>query len=524
MALDPSIPLQGNINQGGSNSLSNALGPIMQIMQLKNLQNQQAQFQQQFAARQAIGPILQQSIDPQTGEPDYGKAAILASKDPQAAWMTGDLLNQGIQRKQTQALTMETNLKNQVAQTQQQAGLATSLLSQRTPFTKADGTQGFGLDPSLVQKTITDEMQSGQIPQDVGAKFLQNMPQDPEGLHNRVLQVAQNLNGHNDQLQSILGKIEPIDTGNKIIQQLQAPGAVNQLTQLGNPISKGVAPQVIGTDTGDKTQYNLFNPSASNPVTPLTSLSKGLAPQIIQQINPQTKENQNQLIGGEYGTNPNSQNLLGVNTPPPGAAEAEKDLKENFAPQVSNMAGNVNQQRLILSEISKQMADLPSSGQIDKVTGPGAKVKNLVASFLSASGASPERINNWQDINDYATLRSKMMDVVIPQAKLMFGSNGHGLPVGEYAPFAEAHLDPSMPTEAINGLVKYYSKVGGLAQLQSDMLGKYLDAAQDPSQRAAIHGNKYLSQNDFINGFSNYLKTPAGQSRLQQYGVIGGNQ
>jgi len=531
MAQDSSIPLQGQVSQNGG--FGNALGIYMQLLQARNLQNQQALFQQQFEARQAIGPILQQSIDPKSGEVDYNKAFQLAAGNPQTAFLAGDLLNQGIQRQQTQANITKTNLENAKTQLDNVAGVATGLLSQATQTNGADGNPTYSLDPNKVGMALNQAVKDGRVPSEMMQRIAGQLSDDPTALYQSIKQFALTSDAHSKQLDSILGKIESTNVGGGTVYNLMAPGAQNQVTRLAAQPSTATPGELLRTE-------QVINPLTKEtqvvPVGRLFGGSQGAIPPLqggasvsssnnplIQTSTPQTP----QTSQGSAAPNP-----LPVSAPsgavtaaPPGSAKAEELLKSEYAPQLSNLAANVNQQKLILSEIKNQMDDLPKEGQIDKVTGPGAKVKNLVGNFLAAAGASPETVNNWQNISDYATLRSKMMDVVIPQARLMFGNaGGHGIPVGEYTPFASVHLDPSMPKEAIGNLLNYYGKIGGLTQLQSKMLGTYLDAAQDPVQRAAIHGNKYLSQNDFINGFSDYLHSQAGRARLQQYGVVEGNQ
>lgn len=79
------------------------LGKIFQIQQAQvGLQVQQ----QEFKARQALGPILQQSIDPQSGELDINKFLINGAANPDAAWKMPEITLQMIQRQNLQADTI----------------------------------------------------------------------------------------------------------------------------------------------------------------------------------------------------------------------------------------------------------------------------------------------------------------------------------------------------------------------------------------------------------------------------------
>lgn len=100
-SLNPSIALGINPPQGGISS--NPIGSMMQLFEMRNLANQNALFQQTFRARQAMGPIFQQSIDPSTGEIDYNRALTLAGKNPDAAFMVPEIANTIAQRELTKA-------------------------------------------------------------------------------------------------------------------------------------------------------------------------------------------------------------------------------------------------------------------------------------------------------------------------------------------------------------------------------------------------------------------------------------
>lgn len=61
------------------------------------LQNQTAVANQTFKANRAMGPIMQSSVDPQTGQVDWNKAITLASQNPDTAFIAGDLMTKAYQ-------------------------------------------------------------------------------------------------------------------------------------------------------------------------------------------------------------------------------------------------------------------------------------------------------------------------------------------------------------------------------------------------------------------------------------------
>lgn len=118
---------------------ANPLATVAQFAYAQNALNQNALFQQTYRARQAMGPLAQQSIGPD-GQMDYNKFAVLISAHPDTAWMAPDIINGIVQRQLVQADTVQKNL--QIAQTRadamgRYAGAAIS---------DADPQQGIGRD------------------------------------------------------------------------------------------------------------------------------------------------------------------------------------------------------------------------------------------------------------------------------------------------------------------------------------------------------------------------------------------
>ena len=88
---------------------SQGMDPLSQlgkIFQVQQAQTAVAMQQQEFKARQALGPILQQSIDPQSGELDINKFLINGAANPDAAWKMPEITLQMIQRQNVQADTV----------------------------------------------------------------------------------------------------------------------------------------------------------------------------------------------------------------------------------------------------------------------------------------------------------------------------------------------------------------------------------------------------------------------------------
>lgn len=85
---------------------SNPLAMVGQVLQIQGAQQALMNQQMEFKARQAMGPILQQSIDPQTGELDINKFLVHGAANPDVAWKMPEITLQMIQRQNTQADTV----------------------------------------------------------------------------------------------------------------------------------------------------------------------------------------------------------------------------------------------------------------------------------------------------------------------------------------------------------------------------------------------------------------------------------
>lgn len=82
------------------------LAMIGKVLQIQGAQQAIQNQQMEFKARQALGPILQQSIDPTSGELDINKFLVHGASNPDVAWKMPEITLQMIQRQNTQAETV----------------------------------------------------------------------------------------------------------------------------------------------------------------------------------------------------------------------------------------------------------------------------------------------------------------------------------------------------------------------------------------------------------------------------------
>jgi hypothetical protein len=87
------------------------LALLGQFAAAQNQLNQNQLFQQTFRARQAMGPLMQQATDPQSGTVDWDKAAVLVATHPDTSFLAPEFLNNIAQKKLLDAQTTNAKLE-----------------------------------------------------------------------------------------------------------------------------------------------------------------------------------------------------------------------------------------------------------------------------------------------------------------------------------------------------------------------------------------------------------------------------
>lgn len=228
----------------------NPLSQFATFANTQNALNQNAQFQQMFQARQAIGPIYQQSIDPKTGELDTNKLMSLASQDPRTAWMAGDIAQQAMSRRQTQIGidTAQFDLMSKHLNRMNQS--LTSLLNNQN------------LSRNDVVSSVGDLVAEGLLTPQMAATELSSMPEGGPQLRNWVtMHMVRNLDTAS-QLKALYGDVSTVNTGGqtKIIAASPVTGA-REIGSLTNTMDPGTAssptPAMIRNPDGTLTPSNV---------------------------------------------------------------------------------------------------------------------------------------------------------------------------------------------------------------------------------------------------------------------------
>jgi hypothetical protein len=139
----------------------NPLAMVGQFAGIQNQLNQNQLFQQTYRARQAMGPLMQQATDPQSGQVDWDKAATLVATHPETSFMAPEFLNNIAQKKLLDAETTNAKLEATGKRMDMMAGIwgaaakdpGVKDMSDMTPYFSQAMSIG-AIEPSKYKETI----------------------------------------------------------------------------------------------------------------------------------------------------------------------------------------------------------------------------------------------------------------------------------------------------------------------------------------------------------------------------------
>lgn len=179
----------------------NMLTQMSNMAALQGQVNQNRLFNQQFGARQAIGQAYQQATDPQTGQTDFNKVMGIASQDPRANYMLGDLAAQQMERQKNQLQIQKDQLDLAITHNKAMNDGISSLLA-NPKASSAD-----------ILKFLTDSLKDGRVTLTQAATEAGNIPTDPAQIPGYLQQhLLQNMDA-GAKLQAIYGQFQGIGTG-----------------------------------------------------------------------------------------------------------------------------------------------------------------------------------------------------------------------------------------------------------------------------------------------------------------------
>jgi hypothetical protein len=137
------------------------LALLGQFAAAQNQLNQNQLFQQTFRARQAMGPLMQQATDPQSGTVDWDKAAVLVATHPDTSFLAPEFLNNIAQKKLLDAQTTNAKLEATSKRMDMMAGIYSA--AAKDPGVKGMSDMGSymsqamsigAIDPAKYKETI----------------------------------------------------------------------------------------------------------------------------------------------------------------------------------------------------------------------------------------------------------------------------------------------------------------------------------------------------------------------------------
>ena len=350
----------------------NPLGMISQFAQTQNALNQNALFQQTFRARQALGGIMQQAVDPNTGQIDYNKAAVLGSTNPATAFIMPEMINQWTQRALTQQQTVNEALKNAQMKYSAIGNAAAGLVAANQGSSKVPLGDVISATATLKgQGLITDEDQMN---------FLTSLGKDDGSHYARLLQVAQQAQGAEKTLGGVFqqvttpaggytqqgtanvygGTYSPMQGGK--IEHSPGPEAFNAPQKVVNPLtgSETTAPRAAVLP-----MYGGLGSQVSSP-NALTSQgwNAGLPP---ISGSPQGQGAQGSVAPGGVGGSaqvpgPANANVGVTSALSPYQSDALKQIATKYEPDLNSRVQQANQLLVTMAQVRDELKDFKPGG------------------------------------------------------------------------------------------------------------------------------------------------------------------
>ena len=224
--INPSIVAGIGANQ------QNPLAMVSQFAGAQNALNQNQLFQQTFRARQALGPLAQQSVGPD-GQMDWTKYGVLVSTHPDTAFMAPEILNNIAQKKLLDAETMNQELTGYEKRMGITANLAAAAYKDPDVKTGSDLT-----------RMASDMLASGGIKdgnkQQLISWLTQMAPLQGPELKQRLGQFAMTQEAGRKALSDINGSFDPAMGFDPATNQV-IPGWRSSVTGQANPMLPGGA-------------------------------------------------------------------------------------------------------------------------------------------------------------------------------------------------------------------------------------------------------------------------------------------
>lgn len=454
----PSVPEALNAFTNMSNSLThNAY-----------LSTQNAVLGQQFRANKAMGGVMQQAVDPQTGTVDYDKAVTLMAQNPDTAYLAPEFMSK-IYANKGQALENKLKEMQLVAARQKLFGdAAGSLLQYGEGVTK---DKVFPVINDLYRNMVSSGLSDDKTMDEL-LNFAAALPDKGPDLNQRLKGIALQGSGAADSLNKVLGSFQTFDVGGRKILGYTNPvnGAVNYVGQL----------DMTPTPEQRNAPITTVGPDGSTSVTPrqdaLPMYSGTGAPVNVPGAQPGTLPPP--AVGGAPGAPvPTSPSGSVMTKLPPETAEWLQGRGKNAVDYAKNLQEEVSGVQTQLQFI-QQLKDFSK----DFKPGAGAEMLTKLGSLAQAVGMPRETVDRVANGSLAASQAFQKYSVQNTMNVLRQAIGGQGrLTNLEFEQFL--HSNPNLDTDprAIDKILSFSQKLYKIKLAEQKGLNDWVKSGHAPA-------------------------------------------
>jgi hypothetical protein len=383
MPIDPSIALGVKTPE----PFAALQQPIQTAATLQGLRQNQTRLN----ANQAISDAYRQSVDPSTGEVDFGKLQALASQNGAGAFLP-EFMGQIAQQRNSQ-LQYDTGKLEQAMKQQQQLRSTIGSVALDPNLGKTDMSQH-------IARQIVDLVQNGVLPQDMAVRELRSIPGDPALQAAWVRNHLMNSLSGEAKIKALMPQVQAINTGGATNVV-----AINPMT--GEPTVTGTMQNTVSPDTlAQNVEVVDPNTGARYVITKGQQLAgQGGAPQ-GQSTGYTGRYQQGGVPGGvQTALSPSQQSAL----------TAQGTTSNTAAQELHNSAADVPMRLNLLQQARDSLAGIN--------TGPGSDWRNTAKSFFNALTPDLAKKIGWTgDVQNYDEFKK----ILTNYASSVSGSLGSG--------------------------------------------------------------------------------------------------
>jgi hypothetical protein len=485
--------------------------PLALMQQMQGIQNQRSQnelLQQEIAANEAVGPALQQSIDPTTGMPDFNKFIAIAAATPSLAFKAPQMYKQLLDAQVVQADMVKKNLDNGKLRVGMLGKVAQGILAlpeeKRTPGAVGGMLYQMLLDPnnSFDKKDII--AMAGQL------------PADPAGITSMMEQVFARSQETEQFIAGFRGDPRVTDTGGNVVISQTAP--VTGQTRVNAVIGKQPSPDklnepVTGFINGRQATFRAGDP-AIGPLqesAPPRISSRGVvnpSPGMLPQM---PQPGANPLMGGGQ-EQPNPIVPLPMQAVPPpvavppaqkpaGSAPSKVLLKPTPFYEITAKS-DTEYVNTIKDRVAAANTLVPNLERTIKLierskTGPGTDWRHSAAYMAKSLGANDlaNRIigGKYSDIDE---IEKNLLDLNIQAMRKAYDGAGYqNFANREIETFQTKNLSVNTDRDAAINILKKMRKYAGLAQLEAKAAQMYAAKPENQDKMNPYDGfREYFNQ------------------------------